>query len=325
MRAVGTQSLRQARNSNEFLLEAQHALGFPIEVISGREEARLVFEGCMHTLPPSNSAALVVDIGGASTEVIVGEGFEAENAESFRVGCVNASLRFFRDGRIDRLASKKRRSPQRPKSKRRSRIFAQALGRGVRIERHDRCSVATSCERRRLDRRHDHERRLADAAICVAGCRRNQAIRVGRHESRNGRKCSAGGVAVLSGSLRDAWHHEMRTARGALRVGVLYDLLGRRERKRLARRKRVTACRRASPSTGRKRNASAHAAQLLFELLSRTRRARDGKHLAWAALLHEVGFCDFPQRLSQARRLPDRSTATSRDFRHRPGAGGRTR
>ena len=73
VRAVGTQSLRQARNLDEFLLEAQHALGFPIEVISGREEARLVFEGCMHTLPPSTARRLVVDIGGASTEVIVGK------------------------------------------------------------------------------------------------------------------------------------------------------------------------------------------------------------------------------------------------------------
>ncbi|HWL75395.1 MAG TPA: Ppx/GppA family phosphatase, partial [Burkholderiaceae bacterium] len=107
VRAVGTQSLRQARNLNEFLLEAQHALGFPIEVISGREEARLVFEGCMHTLPPSNSRRLVVDIGGASTEVIVGKGFEAESAESFKVGCVNTSLRFFKDGRIDRSSLKK--------------------------------------------------------------------------------------------------------------------------------------------------------------------------------------------------------------------------
>ena len=83
VRAVGTQTLRQARNLDEFLLEAQHALGFPIEVISGREEARLIFEGCMHTLPASTVRRLVVDIGGASTEVIVGKGFVADTAESF--------------------------------------------------------------------------------------------------------------------------------------------------------------------------------------------------------------------------------------------------
>ena len=107
VRAVGTQTMRLARNVNEFLVEAQNALGFPIEVISGREEARLVFEGCMHTLPPSNLRRLVVDIGGASTEIIVGRGFSADKAESFKVGCVNTSLRFFKDGRIDRTSLKK--------------------------------------------------------------------------------------------------------------------------------------------------------------------------------------------------------------------------
>jgi exopolyphosphatase/guanosine-5'-triphosphate,3'-diphosphate pyrophosphatase len=94
VRAVGTQTLREAPNSDEFLLEAQQALGYPIDIISGREEARLTFEGCMHSAPPSSEARLVVDIGGASTELIVGSGFEAQAAESFKVGCVNTTLRF---------------------------------------------------------------------------------------------------------------------------------------------------------------------------------------------------------------------------------------
>src|SRR5512138_1703729 len=107
VRAVGTQTLRQARNVNEFLLEAQNALGYPIEVISGREEARLIFEGCSHELPLTDQPRLVVDIGGASTELIVGAGFTASSAESFKVGCVNTSLRFFRDGKVDRASLKK--------------------------------------------------------------------------------------------------------------------------------------------------------------------------------------------------------------------------
>jgi exopolyphosphatase/guanosine-5'-triphosphate,3'-diphosphate pyrophosphatase len=92
VRAVGTQTLRAARNVSEFLLEAQAALGYPIEIIAGREEARLVFEGCMHTLPTSNARRLVVDIGGASTELIVGQNFTAERAESFKIGCVTTSI-----------------------------------------------------------------------------------------------------------------------------------------------------------------------------------------------------------------------------------------
>ena len=84
VRAVGTQTLREAPNSDEFLLEAQHALGYPIDIVSGREEARLTFEGCMHSVPPSKEPRLVVDIGGASTELIVGQGFEPRAAESTR-------------------------------------------------------------------------------------------------------------------------------------------------------------------------------------------------------------------------------------------------
>ncbi len=99
VRAVGTQTLRLARNVNDFLLEAQNTLGYPIEVISGREEARLVFEGCMHTLPPSDLRRLVVDIGGRFHRGHRRPRLSLpQNAESFKVGCVNTSLRFFKDG-----------------------------------------------------------------------------------------------------------------------------------------------------------------------------------------------------------------------------------
>ena len=89
------QALRIAKNSAEFLPKAEAALGHPIEIIAGREEARLVFAGCAHTLPPSPEKRLVVDIGGASTELIIGSGTEAHCCESFHVGCVNTSVTFF--------------------------------------------------------------------------------------------------------------------------------------------------------------------------------------------------------------------------------------
>lgn len=107
VRAVGTQTLRQALNADEFLADAQRVLGYPIEIISGREEARLVFEGCTRTLPPTPRRRLVVDIGGASTEVIVGRGFAPARAESFKVGCVDTTLRYFPGGRIDRAAMRR--------------------------------------------------------------------------------------------------------------------------------------------------------------------------------------------------------------------------
>jgi exopolyphosphatase/guanosine-5'-triphosphate,3'-diphosphate pyrophosphatase len=103
VRAVATQTLREARNRNAFLLRAQEALGFPIEVISGREEARLIYAGVAH-LQASEEPRLVIDIGGRSTELILGRGRVPLVAESFGTGCVSLSLRFFEGGRITEAA-----------------------------------------------------------------------------------------------------------------------------------------------------------------------------------------------------------------------------
>jgi exopolyphosphatase/guanosine-5'-triphosphate,3'-diphosphate pyrophosphatase len=97
VRAVATQTLREARNRDAFLLRAQAVLGQPIEVISGREEARLIYAGVAH-LQPSDRRRLVIDIGGRSTEMILGEGERPIKAESFAVGSVSLSLRHFPDG-----------------------------------------------------------------------------------------------------------------------------------------------------------------------------------------------------------------------------------
>jgi exopolyphosphatase / guanosine-5'-triphosphate,3'-diphosphate pyrophosphatase len=103
VRAVATQTLREARNRNLFLLRAQESLGFPIEVVSGREEARLIYAGVAQ-IQPSAARRLVIDIGGRSTELILGAGTVPEVAESFGIGCVSLSMRFFADGRITEQA-----------------------------------------------------------------------------------------------------------------------------------------------------------------------------------------------------------------------------
>ena len=100
VRAVATQTLREARNRDEFLARATQILGFPIDVISGREEARLIYQGVAHLLPQSNERRLVVDIGGRSTELILGHAYEARAMESFRVGSVAWSMRYFPDGGV---------------------------------------------------------------------------------------------------------------------------------------------------------------------------------------------------------------------------------
>lgn len=103
VRAVATQTLREARNRDAFLVRAEAALGHPIEVISGREEARLIYAGVAH-LQPSDDARLVIDIGGRSTEMILGRGRQPEVAESFKVGSVSLSMRWFAEGRYTQQA-----------------------------------------------------------------------------------------------------------------------------------------------------------------------------------------------------------------------------
>ena len=104
VRAVATQTLREARNRDEFLGKGSKILGFPIDVISGREEARLIYQGVAHMLPQSDERRLVVDIGGRSTEMIIGQGLEARTMESYRVGSVAWSMKYFPEGQFNARA-----------------------------------------------------------------------------------------------------------------------------------------------------------------------------------------------------------------------------
>ncbi|MCY0965668.1 exopolyphosphatase [Parathalassolituus penaei] len=101
---LATNALRAARNRQEFIDRAEEALGYPIEVIAGREEARLIYLGVAHTLADDLGKRLVVDIGGGSTEFIIGERFEPKALESLHMGCVSYTKRFFPDGRITEAA-----------------------------------------------------------------------------------------------------------------------------------------------------------------------------------------------------------------------------
>jgi len=100
IRIVGTNALRAAHNTRSFLNRAQKVLGHPLEIISGREEARLIYVGAAHSLATAKGRRLVADIGGGSTEFIIGDGFEPQALESLHMGCVVYSKRFFPDGQI---------------------------------------------------------------------------------------------------------------------------------------------------------------------------------------------------------------------------------
>lgn len=104
VRAVATQTLREARNRDEFLARAQAILGFAIEVVSGQEEARLIYQGVSHLLPQSDERRLVVDIGGRSTEMILGQGYESRKMESYRLGSVAWSSKYFPRGHFTAAA-----------------------------------------------------------------------------------------------------------------------------------------------------------------------------------------------------------------------------
>jgi exopolyphosphatase/guanosine-5'-triphosphate,3'-diphosphate pyrophosphatase len=98
VRAVATQTLREAKNREEFLKRGCEILGFPIEVIAGTEEARLIYQGVAHMLPSDNERRLVIDIGGRSTELVLGQGLNASETASFRVGSVTWSMKYFPEG-----------------------------------------------------------------------------------------------------------------------------------------------------------------------------------------------------------------------------------
>ena len=100
VRVVGTNALREARNRSEFIHRAEEILGHPVEVISGREEARLIYLGVSHSIADTPGKRLVADIGGGSTEFIIGQRFEPLLRESLEMGCVSFTQRFFKDGKI---------------------------------------------------------------------------------------------------------------------------------------------------------------------------------------------------------------------------------
>jgi len=289
VRAVGTQTLREAPNADEFLLEAQHALGYPIDVISGREEARLTFEGCMHSAPPSKEPRLVVDIGGASTELIVGRGFEAGAAESFKVGCVNTTLRFFREGVLDRAAFRRAQVAAAAEIEEAVSVFSRAnwheafgasgtVGAAAELIRQvewgDGSAITAGMllNLRQFLIEYGEVRRLK-----LPGIKPERA------------QVLAGGIAVLIAVFETLGISEMIPARGGLRLGLLYDLLGRRERHDL-RDATVARLQKRFDVDRTQAQQVARIARQLHDALDPQAGEEEVKRLAWAAALHEVGF-----------------------------------
>jgi exopolyphosphatase / guanosine-5'-triphosphate,3'-diphosphate pyrophosphatase len=226
VRVVGTNALRVAKNSPQFLREARAALGFPIEVISGREEARLIYLGVAHSLPASAQRRLVVDIGGGSTEFIIGTGFDPLLTESLYMGCVSFSLKYFPEGRIDKARMKAAELAARQE--------LAALVQGYRQAGWDQ-AVGSSGTARAIENIL-RENGFAAEGITREGLQKLKTILVKIEEADPDRIAGLrpnrapvlpGGLAIMIAAFDALGLESMKVSEGALRHGVLYDLLGR--------------------------------------------------------------------------------------------------
>ncbi|KPJ90338.1 MAG: hypothetical protein AMS18_11235, partial [Gemmatimonas sp. SG8_17] len=225
VRALATNTLRRSRNPRAFLLLAETALGHPVEVISGHEEARLIYVGVSHDIAADNRR-LVVDIGGGSTELIVGSGEWPEIIETLSAGCVTVSERFFADGKITRSALRAAQTAValelRPiRSIYRNAGWNEAIGSSGTVRAVAQVMQESGWAIRRVTRSGLKKlRRALESAGKVS-----RLDLPGLSEER--RPVFPGGVAVLSACFRNLEIEEMRVSEYALREGALYDLIGR--------------------------------------------------------------------------------------------------
>ncbi|MCH9694602.1 MAG: Ppx/GppA family phosphatase [Gammaproteobacteria bacterium] len=226
VRAAGTSTIRRAKEDSGFMAEAETLLGHPIEIVSGIEEARLVYSGVTQSLPPTEGMRLVSDIGGGSTEIILGQGASPRALESLHMGCVSMTERFFPDGDISSSGFRKARMAARLELRPVKAFFRDArdidvIGTSGTI----RSTVAVA-----------QALGLAETGITLdvaeALIREVKSFGNTRELSLKGlseRRAQVwpGGLAILAEILSTLRIEEMRVSDGALREGLLYDLLGR--------------------------------------------------------------------------------------------------
>lgn len=293
VRAVATQTLREARNRNSFLLRAEAALGFPIEVISGREEARLIYAGVAH-LQPSEEPRLVVDIGGRSTELILGEGRLPGVAESFAVGSVSLSLRFFADNRFTAAGFRAAQVAAGAEFEEalhtfRRPLWRQALGSSGTAGAVSQVLAASG---------------VTDGAITADGLRWfiEQCVQAGsvEHLALPGLKADrkpiiAGGLAILYTLAAQFGIDALLPAKGALRQGVIIDLHQRLQARRKARHGDLRDVS-VAELQGRFEVDTAQAERVatlalaLYQQCCPDASPDDRSELRWACALHEMGL-----------------------------------
>ena len=297
VRAVATNTLRVAKNAPHFIQEAEGALGFPIEVIAGVEEARLIYIGAAHEVPAVQGNRLVVDIGGGSTELIIGKGYEPKLMESLYIGCVSHSLRFFPKGNVDSHAFKEAELAARREIQVISGAYLNAGWKQV---------IGSSGTARALaeliaENNFNGQKDGTDGLITRDGLRAmkkhllkyehiNQVELPGLKDDR--RSVWPGGLAIMIAVFDELGIESMEVTDAALRIGVLYDLLGRSQHEDM----RFVTVEQFMQRYAVDREQAKRVGNLAAEFLAQLPRPEEESRadnialLQWAANLHEIGL-----------------------------------
>jgi exopolyphosphatase / guanosine-5'-triphosphate,3'-diphosphate pyrophosphatase len=291
VRAVGTNTLRVAKNAAGFLKQAEAALGFPIEVVAGREEARLIYGGVAHSLPASKDKRLVIDIGGGSTEFIIGRGLKPLRLDSLYMGCVSYSLKYFPDGEVTKSAMKHAELAARNELQ----TMVAGFSKG---HWHD--AVGSSGSARALSEILQLNG-FSESGITPEGLERLRAamIKAGDVERldlaglRSDRlPVLPGGLAIMNAALAELGIESMAVASGSMRQGILYDLLGRFQHQDM-RDITVSQFMQRYHVDSKQARRVAHLALSLYQRFTAESHASDDAaphYIAWAAKLHEIGI-----------------------------------
>ena len=291
VRAVGTNTLRQARNGEDFLLQAHNALGHPIEIISGREEARLIYSGVAHSIYDEFSKRLIIDIGGGSTELIIGRGFETYCTESLYIGCVNMERRFFDDGKIKAKKMRKAILSTMQELESIEMIYKKigwdhAIGSsGTIIAVRDVVRAQGWCD---SGITASALTQLLEALITIGD---STLINFpGLSERR--KPVFTSGVAILCGVFEILNLDKIDISEGALREGLLYELIGRAHDEDIRDKTIIAVAQRYSIDMEQADRIRGTAENFFHQV--KTEWELDGKKdlklLSWAASIHEIGL-----------------------------------
>jgi len=293
LRVVATQTLREAVNRDEFLDQAAAVLGYPIEVISGREEARLIYAG-VSRIEPANHPRLVIDIGGRSTEIILGRSLKPRLAESFQIGSVSLSERYFGDGRCTEQRFRQAQINAEAELEDAIQAFSQerwdeALGSSGTASAVS--QILLQCGRTDGSITQDGLRWLRKQ--CVAAETLARLELPGLEPER--RPVLPGGLAILAAVMNEFGIDEIRPTRAALRQGVIFDL---NERIRVAREQDGPHWQDETVSDLQRRfqcdrQHAMRVTEMALRLFDQTLPGASlvlQQELAWAARLHEIGM-----------------------------------